>query len=63
VVAEAVVAEAVVAEAVVAEAPDLSAISFNLLSIFINPQAEDISTAKSDNPNLINRFGERLLGK
>ena len=32
-------------------------VDINVLSTFINPQAEDISIAKSESPNVIDKFG------
>ena len=46
----------------VEEEPDFPPILMSLLSTFINPHAEDMSIAKSDNPNVIDKFGESLLG-
>ena len=35
----------------------------NLLSILMNPHTEDMSIAKSERPNVMDKFGVLLLGK
>lgn len=39
-----------------------AAIDINLLSTFMNPQTEDISIAKSESPNVIDKLGLERLG-